>query len=160
MTEGPPRLLRFYRADDLGVRGALVRGGASISLGALVMMLTALSHRIALADTTRIGMSFLGVSLLLFGLVTGFVMVPRLLFRESYVGIREDALLVVVDNAEEVIPWESIERIAVQDDVAIIRLREGEPRPLTRRYAGNTPRVLANLLDDARRKASLGLLRE
>jgi len=152
--------LRFYRADELGVRGALVRGGVSISLGALVMMLSALSHRFALEEGARLAIGLLGVSLLLFGLVTGFVMVPRLLFRETYVGIRKDALLLVVDNAEEVIPWETIERIAVQDDVAIIRFREGEPKTLARRYAGKTPTALANLLDDARRKASLGLLHE
>jgi hypothetical protein len=150
--------VQWWRADDDGIRGQLIRGGVSITLGATLTLLTALSDRLHLSSATKIGLGLLGSASLLFGLVTGFVLVPKLLFSDHYIGIRKKALFLSLSTGEEHLDWDEIERVFHRDEALVILGKDGEERIIARRFGGKTPRELADILDDARRKALHDLL--
>jgi hypothetical protein len=150
--------VQWWRADDDGIRGQLIRGGFSITLGGALTLTTALSERLHLGDTLKIGLGLLGSAALMFGLITGFVLVPKLLFTDHYIGIRKKALFLSLSTGEEHLDWDDIERVFHRDGVLVILGKDGEERTIARTFGGKSPRELADILDDARRKALHDLL--
>jgi hypothetical protein len=152
-------LLAFYRRDEPRVRGILVRGGVSLSVGALLLLLCALTERLHLATGVRVGMSVLGALLFGHALVTGFMQLPTLLRHDVYVAIRTDGLLLNLEPDPEILlPWADLASIDAVGEEVVLRRRAGDPIRLRGRYGGKSQADLARCLDDARRKSSLDLL--
>lgn len=151
------RLITFYRAEDARLRALLVRGGLSLGAGAALTLLCALTERLHLDPAVRITLSVLGCSLLVFGLVNGFFMLPKLLRDDRYISARTDGLLLCNGESQELLPWDSMARITARDGHMVIDLREAESRILKTQFA-KAPPALAAELDTIRRKASMNLL--
>lgn len=147
------RYSSWFRADDVGIQGALVRGGLAIALGATLLLLTGLSERLHLPDSVRVACAIVGTVGMLFGLVTGFVTLPRFLFVDHYVAIGESSLHLSLNSGQEALPWDGIARIYERDGQLIIEHKEGEEHAIARTFGGKTTRELAPLLEQARRKA-------
>jgi len=154
------RYLSWYRADDIGVQGALIRGGIAIALGGTALLLTGLSDRLHFTDTIRITCGVIGAIGLLFGLVTGFVTLPRFLFSDHYVALGETQLHLSLASGQTATPWEDIARIYEKNGELVIEPKEGEPHIIARTFGGKPTKELAPLLEQARLKAALNLKRD
>ncbi len=95
----------------------------------------------------------IGAIALLFGLVTGFVTLPRFLFVDHYVAIGETSLHLSLHSGHEAVPWDDITRIYERDGQLIIEHKESEEHAIARTFGGKTTKELAPLLEQARRKA-------
>jgi hypothetical protein len=147
----------WYRADDVGLQGALIRGGVSIALGATLLLLTGLSARLHFPDGVRITCAVVGAVAMLFGLVTGFVTLPRFLFSDHYVAIGETSLHLSLQSGQKAVPWDEIARIYERNGSLIIEHKEHEPHEIARTFGGKTAKELAPLLEHARLKATMKL---
>jgi hypothetical protein len=152
------RLITFYRADDERLRPLLVRGGLSLAAGAAITLLCALTERLHLDPGLRVVLSVLGCSLLVFGLVSGFFMLPKLLRDDRYISARTDGLLVCNGDSQELVAWDSVARVTAKAGELVLELREADSRVLQTRFGGKTPELLAAELETIRRKASMNLL--
>jgi hypothetical protein len=148
---------KWYRADDIGIRGALVRGGLAIAGGATLLLLTGLSDRLHFTDAVRIVCTIAGSAGLLFGLVTGFVTLPRFLFSDHYIALGESSLHLSLRSGQEAVPWGDIERIFEKNGELVIQRKEAEPHIIARTFDGKSPRELAPLLEHARLRAVMGI---
>lgn len=151
------RYSSWYRADDIGLNGALIRGGVTIALGATLLLLTGLSDRLHFPDGARITCAVGGSIALLFGLVTGFVTLPRFLFSDHYVAIGETSLHLSLQSGQSSTPWDEIARIYERNGNLVIEHKEGEPHEIARTFGGKTAKELAPLLEQARLKAALNI---
>ena len=147
------RYSSWFRADDIGMQGTLVRGGVTIALGATLLLLTGLSERLHFSSGVRITCTIVGSGALLFGLVTGFVTLPRFLFVDHYVAIGETSLHLSLQSGQKAVPWEDIARIYERDGSIIIEHKESEEHAIARTFGGKTAKELAPLLNHARLKA-------
>ncbi len=151
------RYSSWFRADDVGLQGALVRGGLAIALGATLLLLTGLSDRLHFPSGARITCAVIGAIALLFGLVTGFVTLPRFLFVDHYVAIGETSLHLSLHSGQQAVPWDDIARIYERDGQLIIEHKESEEHAIARTFGGKTTKELAPLLEQARRKAIMNM---
>jgi hypothetical protein len=150
---GPEPFVQWFRVDDDGIRKQLIRGGIATTLGGTLTLLVTLSDRLHLSSGMTFGLGLLGSAGLMFGLITGFVLVPKLLFADHFIGIRKKTLHLSLSNGEETLAWEDIERVHCRDGALVILAKDGEEHVITRRFGGKSQAELATLLDDARRKA-------
>lgn len=147
----------FFRVDRSGptkrvlaVAGVLVTLGAT-SIGAhLVHRLEpGVAHLVSLAGGLTVAV----------GLILGFGAMAMLLFENVYLLIREDALVCHENGKETTIAWEDLEAVKLEEKagVVVIERRDGEP---LRWFAGKDARVVHGKIEEAKRKALHGLLRE
>ncbi len=154
-----PSLLAFYRRDEPRIRGILVRGGVSLSVGALLLLLCALTERLHLAAPVRLALSLTGAILFGHALVTGFMQLPTLLKHDVYVAVRTDGLLLNLEPEPVLLlPWAELAAIEAVGEEVVLRRRTGDAVRLRARFGGKTHDELARCLDDARRKSSFDIL--
>ncbi len=144
----------FFRVDRSGstkrlltIAGVLVAGGATTVGAHLVRRLAAVSHLITLGG---------GVAMLA-GLVLGFGTMAVMLFENVWLSIREAGLVVHENGREVTIEWEDLAS-ASADAAGFVVLDRKAKAPL-RWYAGKTAKDVATRIDEARRKAAMGILR-
>jgi hypothetical protein len=157
-TSHPPALLSFYRAEQPGTWGKLIRGAIFASLGAFIVLVGSLSVFLGVPEAWKLISAGVGVSMLLYGLVSGFIAVPRALFNESGLMVREDGLL-FQGKTEALLLWDSIERIAAASlkGPLTVHLKDGTTREFELRYGGLAPSELARKLEQARMRVALNL---
>lgn len=152
------RLLTWYRVD----RGNALRRGLMVSVAFMAVGATVagLPFLVRAPTTIRI----LAAVVALMGITAGPILAMRtsatLLAEDEYVGISRDGLVLHLRNLDEVLPWDSIERIShrPEETRVLIELRSGEVMDLRDQFAGTSQKGLANALETARRKASFKLL--
>jgi hypothetical protein len=153
-----PALLSFYRAEHPGTWSSLIRGSVFATLGALIVLVGSLSVFFGVPEVWKLISAGVGASMLLFGLISGFVAVPRALFNESGLMVRQDGLL-FQGKADALLLWDSIERItaAPLKGPLTVRLKDGTTHEFALRYGGLAPTDLARKLEQARRRVALNL---
>ena len=147
----------WWRADDDGLRGTLLRSALAISLGGSLLLVTGLSERVHFTEAVRITSAILGTAALMFGLVTGFVTMPRLLFSDHYIGVGQTALHLSLRSGAEELAWDDIVRIYEREGAIVIEHKDLEERTIARRFGGKSPAELAVVLEQARMKSAMKL---
>ncbi len=156
----PPQL-NWFRANDTTSRPQLIRGGLAVTLGCVLTLFTALTPVLHLQESLRLTLGFIGSAMLLYGLVIGFVVLPRMLFTDQYVAIRKTGLWIALGKGEpDVVPWDTIDRVRADGDVLVIDMKDAPERRISLLFGSKKQIDLAACLDEARRKAAHGLLEE
>jgi hypothetical protein len=145
----------FFRVDRSGttkrrlaIAGVLVAVGSTTVGAHLVRRLDAVNHLVSLA----------GGATMLAGLVLGFGTMALMLFENVWLSIRESGLLVHENGQETTIAWEDLQSASADESGFVVIARRSEGA--VRWYAGNGARDVAQRIEEARRKAAHGLLRE
>ncbi len=150
----PGARLDFFRVDRSGptkrllvVAGILVSGGMFLIGAHLVRRLEAgSSHTITL----------IGGLTLATGLILGFGAMAMMLFENVYLQIKNDGVLLHENGKETEIKWTDIEAIELESTFIILKRTEGEA---VRWFAGKDAGDVKAKVEDARRKAALGILK-
>ena len=144
----------FFRVDRsaptrriLFVAGALVTIGAS-AIGAHLV------HRLP-TDVAHL-VSLVGGLMTLSGLVLGFGSMATMLFENVYIAIQTEGLLVHDNGRETKIAWDDLEGVDLEPK-GMVALRRAKAASV-RFHAGGASKALVARVEEARRKATIGLL--
>jgi hypothetical protein len=143
----------FFRVDRSGsTRRLLAIAGVLVALGAT----TAGAHLVRrLADLGRT-IALLGGVTMLAGLVLGFGTMAMMLFENVWLSIRAEGLLVHENGRETILAWDDLTTIETDAGFVVLSRPAGDA---VRWYAGREAEDVAARILEARRKASLGVLR-
>jgi hypothetical protein len=145
----------FFRVDrSKPTRRFLTAGAILVAIG---MGLTGAHLMRSLGDSTGHEISLVGGAFVLTGLVLAIGSMAGVLFENVYLSIEEKRLLVHDNGNETSIGWDELSAVDL-DGRGMVILRAGAAREI-RFYAGGASRQLAKCVEDARRKASLGILK-
>ena len=144
----------FFRIDRSGstkrlliTGGLMVAGGAS-AVGAHLM------HRLG-TDTGHL-VTLLGGASMIGGLVLTFGAMAMMLFEDVYMTIEETGLRLHDNGKVTIIPWDELTKVAVE--AGFVELRRAE-KDVVRWFAGKSAKDVAGRIEEAKRKASVALLR-
>jgi hypothetical protein len=145
----------FFRIDRSGatrrllvVAGLMVAGGVTAVGAHLVHRLPGgVSHLISLGG----GISMVG------GLVLAFGALAMMLFEDVYLAIRDEGLLLHENGRETLVAWDELTKVVVHPE-GFLELRRADKDPV-RWFAGASAKDVASRVEEAKRKASHGLLR-
>ena len=144
----------FFRVDrSRSTKRLLTTAAALIALGATSMG-AHLVHRITPAMGGIISLA--GGVLTLAGLVLGFGTMAMMLFEDIYLHIREDGLVVHRNGQDMRVPWDDLAGVDVDADRGLLRVR-AKAGDLDF-FAGAAAPSVASRIQEAKRKASLGIL--
>ncbi len=163
MSGGGLRIVEWYRADQGSrIRRVLVVGPGVLTLGGLVVAVSFIAHA---GHDLRAAAGAAGLALVAGGAVFTMTAMYRILRSDAYVSIRTDGLALHAGSAsvadETVVAWDSI-AIARWDEAReaiIVERVDGEPLTIARRFARISGPELARRLEQARRRAAMGMLR-
>jgi hypothetical protein len=154
----PASILDWYRADPWPrMRRILVLGPALLSLGGLVV---AVSFATRQPQTTRSIAAVVGLALVASGAGLTLAGMFWILRDDAYVAIRTDGLAFRLPPSETLVPWADLAR-ARWDEAQVALVLEctgGEVLVVPRRFAGIAGPELAAKVEQARRRAALGML--
>jgi hypothetical protein len=145
--------LDFFRVDRSGsTKRLLAIAGVLVALGAT----TAGAHLVRrLADLGRT-IALIGGVTMLAGLVLGFGTMAMMLFENVWLSIRAEGLLVHENGRETILAWDDLTTIETDAGFVVLARPAGNA---VRWYAGREAEDVAARILEARRKASLGVLR-
>ena len=153
----PAHLVDFYRADSWPrMRCVLIAGPVLLTLGALVVPVAFATREPAamreLADIVGLLLIAGGASLTMAGL-------HGLLRDDAYLALRTDGVLFQSASLEAFVPWDDL--VGARWDGArpalLLERRGGEVVVVPRRFARLDGPALAERIERARRRASLGI---
>jgi hypothetical protein len=156
------RIVDWYRVDNWPrMRRVLVAGPALLSLGGLVM---AISFSTREPGAVRAAAALVGMAIVASGAGTTLAGMYRILRDDSYLAIRTDGLAMRLGAVETLLPWAELSRarwdavlahlVLERSDEAMI---ERESLIVARRFAGVGGPALAERIERARRRASMGM---
>jgi hypothetical protein len=156
-----PEIVSFYRVDPwMRMRRALTFGSTVVTLGALVMGLSFLTHQ---NEHVRMVAASGGIATVVLGAGAAVFGMQRVLADDRCIVVRTDGLVSQVNGAETFMAWDSIAAIRLEPGGGAIvverRGEEAELRMVGSAFRGWTSATLAVELDGMRRKASFGMLR-
>jgi hypothetical protein len=156
-----PEIVSFYRIDPwVRMRRALTFGSTVVTLGALVMAVSFLTHQ---SEHLRMVAAICGIGTVILGAASAVFGMQRVLRDDRCIVVRTDGLVSQVNGAETFMEWDSIASIRLEVDSGVIVVeRRGEHAALRMQggtFRGWTSATLAVELDGMRRKASFGMLR-
>jgi hypothetical protein len=147
----------FFRIDRSGATSRLLLiGGLLVTCGATAVG-AHLVHRLPEGLSRLI--SLVGAAAVLGGLVLTFGSLAMMMFEDIYLSIRDDGLFVHENGKETTIPWEELSEVAVDTKSGVVVLHGGADKEVVRWHAGKTAKHVAARIEEAKRKAVLGLLR-
>jgi hypothetical protein len=163
MPDAPVRIVDWYRADQgPRMRRVLLAGPAVLTLGGLVI---AVSFAGRYSTDLRIAAIVAGLGLVASGAAFTAAAMYAILRQDAYVAIRTDGLALAGASAsaplETLVAWDTIAGArwdAARQEVQVERT-EGAPVVITRRFARVSGPDLAHRIEQARRRAAMGLLR-
>jgi hypothetical protein len=164
-------IVDWYRVDNWPrMRRVLAVGPALLSLGGLVM---AVSFSTREPGTVRAVAALVGMAIVASGAGTTLAGMYRILRDDSYLAIRTDGLAMRLGAVETLLPWAELSRarwdavlahlvlerseqpVVERGDEAIVERRES--LIVARRFAGVGGPALAERIERARRRASMGM---
>jgi len=156
-----PEIVSFYRVDPwVRMRRALIFGSTVVTLGALVMGVSFVTHQ---SEHVRMIAASCGIGTVVVGAVSAVFGMQRVLSDDRCIVVRTDGLVSQVNGAETFMAWDSIASIRLEaGGGAIVVERRGDHAELRMQggtFRGWTSATLAVELDGMRRKASFGMLR-
>lgn len=154
-----PRVLAFFREDTPGMARALLVAGLLISIGGFCTLLGGLERQLGLPVESKVSLGVCGTVLLIIGLLRGFVVFPRVLWRECSLSVEREGLRFTWHEREpEFYPWEQITRCEGTADALVLHLQDTSPRHIACSFGGKSFDELAKLIEACRRKAQFALL--
>lgn len=101
-----------------------------------------------------------GLTLVASGPALAFAVLGRVWRRDEWILLRDDALVMQVEEGDTTLRWDAMDRIFYDPNLDVVALTflEGEGIALPRRFDGGDAKETATRLDTIRRKASFGLL--
>ena len=156
-------IVDWYRVDNWPrMRRVLVAGPALLSLGGLVM---AVSFSTREPGALRAAAAFVGMAIVASGAGTTLAGMYRILRDDSYLAIRTDGLAMRLGAVETLLPWAELSRARWDAALAHLVLERSvevlveprEPLVVARRFAGVGGPALAERIERARRRASMGM---
>jgi hypothetical protein len=154
----PATILDWYRVDPWPrMRRVLVAGPALLSLGGLVV---AVSFATRQPQATRSLAVVVGLALVASGAGLTLAGMFWILRDDAYLVIRTDGVAVRLPPRETLLLWSDLARARWDEArVALVLQRcDGESVVVARRFAGIAGPELAAKVEQARRRASLGML--
>lgn len=145
----------FFRVDRTApTRRLLVVAGTLILVG-MTAIGAHLVHRIPIETAHFV--TLVGGLATAAGLVLGFGSMAMMLFENVYLAIEEKGLLVHDNGKETRIAWEELSGVEAEPrGFVALKRSEGDP---VRFHAGGESKRLVTQVEDAKRKASLGILK-
>ena len=147
----------FFRVDRSGAtKRLLIVAGVLVTVGATTIG-AHLVHRLG-PDLAHV-VSLAGGLTVVVGLILGFGAMAMLLFENAYVLIREDGVLCHENGKETAIAWSELDNVRLdsQGGYLIFERRGAEP---LRWFAGNAVKQVYGRIEEAKRKALHGLLKD
>jgi hypothetical protein len=155
----PAVILEWYRADPWPrMRRVLIAGPALLSLGGLVV---AVSFATRAPRDVRSAAVLLGLALVAGGAGLTLAGMFHILRDDAYLAIRTDGVALRSSSSETLLAWADLARARWDDRRVelVLERKEGEPLVVGRRFARIGGRELAEKVEQARRRESLGMLR-
>jgi hypothetical protein len=153
----PTAGIDFFRVDrSTATKRLLVTAAVLVAVG-----MTAIGAHLVRRIPADLGhlVTLLGGLTLIVGLITGFGAMGMLLFENVYLLIGEDGVLCHENGKETTIAWPDLESITVDEGAGVLVLaRRGGAA--VRWFAGRPARDIHDRIEEARRKALHGLLKE
>ena len=153
----PPRMLDWYRADSWPrMRRVLVVGPAVLSLGGLVVAVSFATRQPAFV---RDFADIAGLLLVAAGALVTMAGMHRILRDDSYLSIRTDGIMVHAAARETFVPWDDLvgARWDESRPALLLERRAGEGVVVAHRFAHIAGPALAERIEQARRRAAMGM---
>ena len=154
----PMVILDWYRTDPWPrMRRLLIAGPALLSLGGLVVSVSFVTRQPESVRSTAAVVGLLlvagGASLLLAGMF-------RILRDDAYLAIRTDGVVLRSESRETLIVWSELARTRwdARSAELVLERTAGQPIVVAHRFARIAGPALADKLELARRRASMGML--
>jgi hypothetical protein len=149
-----------FRGDTASFLSRLVVAAVCITCGALITLLGALSAQLHIAQVWQVRSAIVGSALLVFGLVSAFVLLPRTLRDESSLQVRRDGLLVSLANAAPyLISWDDLANVGATDQGLCLTRTDATSVQISTRFGGHSHQEMARILEQQRMRANLSMLR-
>ncbi len=120
-----PEIVSFYRIDPwVRMRRALTFGSTMVTLGALVMGVSFLTHQ---SEHVRMIAAMCGIGTVVLGAASAVFGMQRVLSDDRCIVVRTDGLVSQVNGAETFMEWDSIASIRLEAaSSTIVVERRGE----------------------------------
>jgi hypothetical protein len=152
-------VLLAFRADDVALLPRLAAAAAAIGLGAVVTLGGALSLQFKIAHAVQVGCAIAGSALILGGLVSAFVALPRSLRHERCMFVRRDGLLFELTGGEPVfVAWADVERVCAREDALVVCKRDGSEHVVQLQFGGMAQIDLARAVEQQRMRVNLQMV--
>jgi hypothetical protein len=159
MEERPARIVDWYRVDSgPRMRRVLVTGSSLLTLGALV---TAVSFLARQALDVRVAATAVGFVLVAWGALFTVAGMHRILREDAYLAIRTDGLVLQSSSGETHLAWDALDsaRWDSAGSALVLERRQGDAIVVARPFARIDGAALAGRIEQARRRAAMGMLR-
>ncbi|MCA9669300.1 MAG: hypothetical protein KC503_27080 [Myxococcales bacterium] len=152
------RLLAWFRSDDRRrILGIFAVAAAILTVGALALA-SAFFLRDHLTPGLALAFACVGAAATVAGPLFAVVSLHRVMAAELSLLVRDDGIVVVRDDREELLSWDEIESARDDERGRLLLLRrDAEPLTIERRFADIDARQLARRLNHLRSKALLGI---
>jgi hypothetical protein len=154
-------IVDWYRVDNgPRMRRVLIAGPSLLSLGGVIMGVSFLTRE---PYAVRACAAIFGIAVVAMGGALTMGGMYRILRDDTYLAIRTDGVLLRTaatgDSAEVLVPWDGLTRARWDRDRAVLVLerKEGEALEVATRFAGMAGQPLADRIEQARRRVSLGI---
>jgi hypothetical protein len=176
----PQEDLQFYRAGDPALPLKLARAAAFLTLGALFLLFGSLSMALGVPKLAQPICAVIGAPILLYGLFSAFISLPRALANDRSLTVRRDGLLFegrgirkhesledqssADPNKANGLPtqvffaWDDIQTITVERAAMHVVCKDGRRVTFEGAYAKANPEELTQIFERMRKRAELSIL--
>jgi len=160
MTQASPRIVEWYRVDEIRPVVAAVAKGSLLLMAGCFAAGAALSGVVSTDPVLRILAGAFGAACTLGGPVLTMAGFQRILTQEAYLALRTDGVYWHRQRRGELVLWEDVEdaRSDVTGTQVIIHRRAHAPLCITQRFDAIPAGDLARRILELRRKAQWNLL--
>lgn len=147
----------FFRVEDAAIKPLLRRAGFLTAVGALGLLASGLPRSLLAHGVLRLALALTGGLASLVGIVLAFVFLPRLLWKDAYLGATELGVVFATDAFQGTVPWDELASIASRSDGVVFSFRSGEERVVAEAFFDAAHADIASALEPLRRRATMGL---
>jgi hypothetical protein len=144
----------FFRVDRSGPTKRLLTVASTLVLVGMTAIGAHLVNRLG-PDLARL-VSLAGGLTVAVGLITGFGGMAMFLFENVYLLIKEEGIVCHVNGTETLIDWSHLNEVRVDGMYLVLERTSAEA---VRWFAGKDTKQLQGRIDEAWRKAKLGILK-
>jgi hypothetical protein len=176
----PQEDLQFYRAGDPALPLKLARAAAFLTFGALLLLVGSLSVALGVPKLAQPICAVIGAPILLYGLFSAFISLPRALANDRSLTVRRDGLLFegrglrkyealddkIASDTKDAsasptqvfFAWDDIQAITVERAAMHVVCKDGRRATFEGAYAKASPEELTQIFERMRKRAELSIL--